>query len=121
YVGDLAETIALIWPTKGAAGAPAKAPSLSEIVERLHAASRLEGPRLVAEWLDRLDAGGRWALIKLVFGGLRIGISARLAKQALANLADKPVNEIEEVWHALSPPYVELFAWLEGRGERPKS
>ncbi len=29
------------------------------------------------------------------------------------------VSEIEELWHALEPPYADLFAWLEGRGERP--
>ena len=84
-------------------------------------ASRSEGPRLVEAWLDRLDATGRWALIKLVTGGLRIGVSARLAKQALADLGGKEVNEIEEVWHGLTPPYADLFAWLEGRGERPHS
>ena len=72
-------------------------------------------------WLDRLDASGRWALIKLVTGGLRIGVSARLAKQAVADLAARPVNEIEEVWHGLTPPYADLFAWLEGRGPAPQS
>ncbi len=92
---------------------------LAEIVERLQAASRTEGPRLVEGWLDRLDASGRWALIKLVTGGLRIGVSARLAKQAVADLADKQVNEIEEVWHGLKPPYRDLFAWAEGRGPAP--
>src|SRR5690606_7876605 len=29
------------------------------------------------------------------------------------------VGEIEEVWHGLEPPYGDLFAWLEGRGDRP--
>jgi DNA ligase-1 len=48
-------------------------------------------------------------------------VSARLAKQALADLADRPVNEIEEVWHAVEPPYAPLFAWLEGRGPRPQA
>jgi DNA ligase-1 len=94
-------------------------PRLRDVVEPLLRASRLEGPRLVERWLDRLDATGRWALIKLVTGGLRIGVSARLAKQALADLAGKEVNEIEEVWHGIEPPYAELFAWLEGRGGRP--
>ena len=56
---------------------------------RCSAASRLEGPRLVEGWLDALDATGRWALLKLVTGGLRIGVSARLAKQALAELGGK--------------------------------
>jgi DNA ligase-1 len=96
-----------------------EAPRLRDIVEPLLRASRLEGPRLVETWLDALDATGRWALIKLVTGGLRIGVSARLTKQALADLAGKEVNEIEEVWHGVAPPYTELFAWLEGRGGRP--
>ena len=29
------------------------------------------------------------------------------------------MSDIEEVWHALKPPYAELFAWMEGRAERP--
>jgi DNA ligase-1 len=118
YVGDLAETIALVWPAKPGAN---RAPELGEAVERLQKASRLEGPRLVEQWLDALDATGRWGLIKLVTGGLRVGASARLAKQAMADVGGKPVNEIEELWHGLAPPYVELFAWLEGRGDRPIS
>jgi DNA ligase 1 len=118
YVGDLAETISLIWPAKHGAN---RAPGLAEVVERLQSASRSGGPKLVEGWLDALDATGRWALIKLVVGGLRIGVSARLAKQALADLGGKAVNEIEEVWHGVAPPYAELFAWLEGRGERPES
>ncbi len=118
YVGDLAETIALVWPTKGGREEP---PRLAEVVAALQAASRLEGPRLVERWLDRLDASGRHALLKLVTGGLRVGVTARLAKQALAKFGGKEVTEIEEIWHGLKPPYVELFAWLEGHGERPVS
>ena len=72
-------------------------------------------------WLDALDETGRWALIKLVTGGLRIGVSARLAKAAVAALADKDVQEIELAWPGLAPPYRELFAWLEGRGDKPAS
>jgi DNA ligase-1 len=74
-------------------------------------------------WLDALDPDGRWALLKLMTGGLRVGLSARLAKQATADIATIPggveVGEIEELWHALIPPYGDLFAWLEGRAERP--
>jgi DNA ligase-1 len=118
YVGDLAETISLVWP---AAQKAESVPRLSEVVEALHAASRLEGPRLVEGWLDRLDPSGRFALIKLVTGGLRVGVTARLAKQALAQFGGKDVIEIEEIWHGLEPPYVDLFGWLEGEGERPVS
>jgi DNA ligase-1 len=123
YVGDLAETISLVWPASGTcASKPAeKAPRLGDVVERLRGASRLEGPRLVEAWLDALDPSGRWALIKLVTGGLRIGVSARLAKQALADLGERDITEIEEIWHGLTPPYRKLFAWLEGRDSRPRS
>ena len=116
YVGDMAETISLIWPAQPGANRP---PALSEIVETLSQASRSEGARLVESWLDALDPPGRWALIKLVTGGLRIGVSARLAKMALARFGGKDVTEIEELWHGLEPPYTELFAWLEGRAEKP--
>ncbi|WEK51797.1 MAG: cisplatin damage response ATP-dependent DNA ligase [Candidatus Kaistia colombiensis] len=134
YVGDLAETIALVWdegggPTMRAAPAPADGsniPSLSAIVETLLTSSRAEGPKRVAAFLDALDSDGRWALLKLVTGGLRIGVSARLAKQALADFGavkveGLQVNEIEELWHGLKPPYQPLFAWLEGRAEKPVS
>ncbi|PRD41012.1 ATP-dependent DNA ligase [Phyllobacterium phragmitis] len=118
YVGDLAETISLIWPTAGRRRAN-RPPMLSDIVDALSQASRREGPLLVAHWLDDLDASGRYALLKLVTGGLRIGVSARLAKQALADFGQVDVIEIEELWHGLTPPYEDLFAWLEGREPRP--
>lgn len=116
YVGDLAETLALIWPE---GDAPDHDPSLAEVVERLRAASRREAPRVVERLLDRLDAPGRHALLKLVTGGLRVGVSARLAKQALAEFGGVDPAEIEEIWHGQAPPYAALFAWLEGRGPRP--
>jgi DNA ligase-1 len=50
---------------------------------------------------------------------MRIGISARLAKTAAADLGDKDPHELELMWPGLTPPYPELFAWLEGRGEKP--
>src|ERR687897_140581 len=48
-------------------------------------------------------------------GDLRIGVSVRLAKTAVASLGDIPADEVEHVWHGLEPPYLELFAWVEGR------
>ena len=116
FVGDLAETVALVWPA--AAGAN-REPELSEVVEALRAATRGEAQALIEGWLDALDADGRWALLKLMTGGLRVGLSARLAKQAAADLAGVGVGEVEEIWHGLRPPYEDLFAWLEGRSARP--
>ncbi|MBL8587241.1 MAG: cisplatin damage response ATP-dependent DNA ligase [Methylobacteriaceae bacterium] len=125
YVGDLSETVALLWPR--AAQAPAEAgeqgfaPTLAEIVERLSRAGKRDLPGLLAGWLDALDETGRWALLKLITGSLRVGVSARLAKTAAAALGAREPDEIEEVWHGLSPPYPDLFAWLEGRGPRPQT
>jgi DNA ligase 1 len=118
FVGDLAETVALIWPTKAGAN---REPELPEVVESLRSASRREVPQLLERWLDALDATGRWALLKLLTGGLRVGVSARLAKQALAQMGDVPVGEIEEVWHSQNPPYGDLFAWLEKRSDKPSA
>ncbi len=98
YVGDLAETISLIWPGPNETPAGANLP-LSVVVHELQNASRREGPLLVAGWLDLLGISERYALLKLVTGGLRIGVSARLAKQALADFGGVDVVEIEELWH----------------------
>ncbi|MCC7268561.1 MAG: cisplatin damage response ATP-dependent DNA ligase [Caulobacteraceae bacterium] len=117
YVGDLAEAVALVWPAKPGAN---REPELGEVVDALSAASRAEVQALIERWLDALpDATDRWALLKLLTGALRVGVSARLAKQACAALGGVDVAEIEEVWHALHPPYEDLFAWLEGRSDRP--
>ncbi|MEH2530030.1 DNA ligase-1 [Bradyrhizobium sp. AZCC 1588] len=94
-------------------------PTLSEVVTTLRTLGKTELPSQLARWLDELDETGRWALLKLVTGAMRIGISARLAKTAAAALGDKDPHEIELIWPGLAPPYLELFAWLEGRGEKP--
>jgi DNA ligase-1 len=168
YVGDLSETVALIWPRRvgragGLSGAerssepgthehpasaamdsgldPSAGPgmttagerefapighnapelSLSEVVDTLRTASKHDLPGLIAQWLDMLDETGRWALLKLITGSLRIGVSARLAKTAVAEMGDIEPNAVEEVWHGLEPPFLDLFAWVEGRGPRPEA
>jgi DNA ligase-1 len=163
YVGDLSETVALMWPSpsplpggervaseasrvrgarsfnsgsespsprpsplrgEGAQGPSAVsgvAPSLTTVVTTLAALGKTELPQQIARWLDELDETGRWALLKLVTGGLRIGVSARLAKTAVAALGDKDADEIELIWPALSSPYLELFAWIEGRADKPSA
>ncbi|MFL5008358.1 MAG: ATP-dependent DNA ligase, partial [Microvirga sp.] len=156
YVGDLSETVALMWPSpsphrgegRGEGGVldperaapphpsplparergvighnnpPPHVPALSEVVHGLATASKSDLPALVAAWLDVLDETARWALLKLITGELRIGVSARLAKTAVASLGDIPPDEVEHVWHGLEPPYRELFAWVEGRAPRPES
>ncbi|MDP2297592.1 MAG: cisplatin damage response ATP-dependent DNA ligase [Pseudolabrys sp.] len=118
YVGDLSETVALMWPADPA-HRPNKTPSLTDVVETLSTLGKAQLPAQMARWLDALDENGRWALLKLVTGGLRIGVSARLAKTAAASLGDKAPDDIEIIWPGLAPPYSELFAWLEGRADKP--
>jgi DNA ligase 1 len=115
YVGDTAETLSLIWPDRNS-GEP---PQLSEIVNQLSLANRSDLTGIVQGWLDRLDVNGRWALLKFIGGGLRSGVSARLAKTALARAFNKDIDEIEQSWHGIEAPYTELFDWLEGRGLLP--
>ncbi len=153
YVGDLSETIALMWPASSpsrlvgeakeggreathrpstsAPGLPTPTPypspqgggeiSLTAVIETLSTLGKAELPAQLARWLDALDETGRWALIKLVTGGLRIGVSARLAKAAVAALGATDAQDIELIWPGLAPPYAELFAWLEGRADKPAS
>ncbi|WP_448585127.1 cisplatin damage response ATP-dependent DNA ligase [Thermaurantiacus sp.] len=116
YVGDLAETVALLWPE----GERADPPGLTEVVETLRRTSRADAAREVAALLDRLDASGRFALLKLATGAMRVGAGARLVRLALAQRFGVPVEGIEEAWHGLAPPYLTLFAWLEGRAGRPE-
>jgi len=175
YVGDLSETVALMWPSpfrgrsapspacggglewgpaasavpeqepppgslrdptspasgRGKEAAPSSLesvstrhnnpppPTLTEVVTTLRTLGKTELPKQLSRWLDELDETGRWALLKLVTGAMRIGISARLAKTAAAALGGKDPHEIELLWPGLTPPYLDLFAWLEGRAEQP--
>jgi DNA ligase-1 len=137
YVGDLSETVALMWPKAASAPSPAcgrgkesswrisnhhniaPSPTLTEVVTTLRTLGKTELPKQLARWLDELDDTGRWALLKLVTGAMRIGISARLAKTAVAEFGGKDVHDIELMWPGLAPPYLDLFAWLEGRSDKP--
>ena len=115
FVGDLAETIALIWPGAGS-GHP---PDLPSVILSLRGTAKDKIPALISAWLDACDPSTRIALIKLLTGGLRVGASLRLAQLALAEMGAVEVQEIEELWHGLEPPYEELFSWLEESGEKP--
>jgi DNA ligase-1 len=118
FVGDTAETAALMWPVEHRAN---YVPPLSEIVEGLHETTKADLPNRIAGWLDALDETGRWALLKIITGSLRIGASARLAKTAVASLGGVEPDEIELVWAGVRLPYEDLFAWVEGRGPRPEN
>lgn len=117
YVGDLAETIALIWPDKNDDG---ELPTLSGLILELESITLKELPSIIAAHLSNASPTERWAIVKLATGNLRIGVSARLAKTALAQFGGKTLEDIERLWHGLEYPYLDLFAWLEGKGPAPE-
>ncbi|MCE9522992.1 MAG: hypothetical protein K8S25_11260 [Alphaproteobacteria bacterium] len=80
FVGDMAETIALLWPQRHGAN---KDPSPSEVYEALSTLGRSELPKRIEAWLDACDANGRWALIKLLTGTLGAAATASEVNGAL--------------------------------------
>ncbi|ASQ46044.1 cisplatin damage response ATP-dependent DNA ligase [Legionella clemsonensis] len=118
YVGDISETLALAWPE-----AVKKLPKLPTLTEVIHTLNKIPA-RLMADYLiellDNANVIERWALLKLGTGSLRVGVSARFVKKALAQYGKVDIKDIEHVWHGLNPPYIELFAWLEGKQAAPE-
>lgn len=110
YVGDLSDTVALLWPEPKF---ERPLPLLSTLIRTFNQLNPKEIKPYLSDLLNCANAIERWALLKLGTGGLRIGISARFLKNTLAKYGDVNVQEIEQVWHGLQPPYEELFAWLE--------
>lgn len=114
FVGDLAETIALLWPEPTTySDMP-----LSQAIAVLQATGR-KGTEIAAV-LDQLPKDERLAFLKLATGNLRLGMSARLARVALSGLGAVEISQIEEIWHGLTPPYEDLFHWLAG-GDLPQN
>ena len=116
FVGDTAETVALMWPAPE--GFEAEPMSVSQAVDRLMHLPKAEAGAALAKMLDGLDADERFALLKMATGELRVGVSARLATQALADAFGLDVEAVEEVGHGIDPPYPALFAWAQG-GAQP--
>ncbi len=119
FVGDTAETASLLWPKP--VGAVMPPPTVSEAVEALSRMTRVSVMSELPRLLDRLDPSGRYALLKLATGAMRVGVSARLAKTAFAQAFGVAVEDVEEYWHALGPPYAELFAWAADGAEPPNT
>ncbi|GAA4647648.1 cisplatin damage response ATP-dependent DNA ligase [Pontixanthobacter gangjinensis] len=116
FVGDTAECASLLWPDPIEGTGPP--PSVAEAVAFLEGLTRATVLTELPKLMDRLDSSGRYALLKLATGAMRIGISARLGKVAFAQAFGVIIDEVEEYWHALAPPYEQLFAWAAD-GEDP--
>lgn len=109
FVGDLAETIALLWETDQDQDVP-----LHQAVALLRDTGKAGLPAAIAATLDRLGPSQRLAFLKLATGNMRVGLSARMARMALAQMGGPDVAQIEEIWHGLTPPYQPLFDWIGG-------
>src|SRR3546814_12941689 len=81
--------------------------------------TRLSAMGDLAALLDRLDAAGRFALLKLATGAMRIGISSRLAKAAFAQAFSVSIDDVEDYWDGQMPPYRPLFGWASKGGPPP--
>jgi DNA ligase-1 len=119
FVGDTAETASLLWPEPSGGVLPP--PSVSDAVDILGRMTRVSVMAELPKLLDRLDANGRYALFKLATGGMRIGVSARLAKTAFAQAFGVAVEDVEEYWHGLQPPFALLFAWAADGAPPPST
>ena len=58
YVGDLAETISLIWP--GSTNNKAQLPSITKFIFNLKETPKARLPALVSDFLDNADSDERW-------------------------------------------------------------
>ena len=119
YVGDMAETIALIWPEEPRKKGVETLPGVADFILKVESCSKSDLEDLISKWFDDASEKERWAMIKLATGGLRVGVSARLAKTALARHGGQELDEIEKIWHGLDIPYTNLFTWLDGLGDKP--
>ena len=119
YVGDMAETIALIWPEEPRKKGVETLPGVADFIFKVESCSKSDLEDVISKWFDDASEKERWAMIKLATGGLRVGVSARLAKTALARHGGQELDEIEKIWHGLDIPYTNLFTWLDGLGDKP--
>lgn len=127
YVGEMSETVAHLWSTTLDSNKPESTkalPSLAEVVTTFQSLPKNRVSNYLIELLDAMTPTQRWALLKLGTKGLRIGISARFLKKILAQYAqthhqDIHIEDIERVWHGVSPPYEDLLAYLEGKAPAP--
>lgn len=87
-VGDLAETIALLLPPPSRRTDVGLAQWMTDRLLPLRLQSPAAAVTALRDFVDELDAAERFVLIKLIGGGLRVGVSRALLTRALATAAD---------------------------------
>jgi len=95
YVGDMAETISLIWPEEINKEKKFNQASLSQVIKDLKTITKSEAPELITNYLNNFDQNTRWTFLKIITGGLRVGVSSRIAKIALSKSFNKDINVVK--------------------------
>ena len=119
YVGDLAETISLFWKSNICIANSKKLPLLSEFIKNCENKPKNKMYDYLFNLLDISNPTQRWAIIKILSGGLRIGVSEKTVKKALSKYGNKELEKIEKIWHGLNHPYNNLFDWLDNKKPEP--
>ena len=93
YVGDFAETFSLLWPQKKT---KKESISLSYLMDKI---LNLNDKKLLIEFLEsifnKVSSNEIYAIIKILTGGLRIGVSDGILKESFTKLGKRNKFEIK--------------------------
>lgn len=92
--GDAAEAIAKALPAAGSGSSPSLAEVMAEGLAPLRGLEPDEQVARLRSHLARLDPAGRFVLLKLVAGGLRVPIRPQQLHPVLADMAGVPVARV---------------------------
>ena len=113
YVGDLAETISLLWRSEDKENISME---LFELMEFLVSNKPKEVLKEKLKFvLNNSNENQKYCILKILTGGLRVGVSVGLIKESLALFGNRKIEEIEEFWHGFKLPYTDFFEWLDGK------
>lgn len=117
-IGDLSETIALVWPKTEVAVADAEASerSLTYYIDLVLGLKEVpdeeKRTRVVNAW-TQLDETGRFVFNKIITGEFRIGVSQKLMVRALAQHTGAEENHLAHLlmgaWDPRSTSFAELM------------
>ena len=111
YVGDLAETFSLLWPKSK----EKKTISFFCFMKSIEKYNNKESLiNFLEKTFDNISSNEIYAIIKILTGGLRVGVSEGILKECLFEQGVRNKFEIEEYWHAFSPSFKNFFCWLNG-------
>lgn len=118
HVGDFAETVQLL--TEGVSEQEVVAKPLHWYYEELSTWGSLmdiERTHQANKWLGELSGVPLMLVIKMLRGGLRVGVSERLVQQALAEWTRQPIEAIGQLMLGNWEPSVAFIQRLKRAGE----